>query len=193
MATIDDLLAALDERNLAQVVGVPHDNARARYPLRDIRVRSFDEYEDALGNYYNYHYSTCVSQGGTLSRPEAISRAKGIIEHEYRRRNGDIVSAYNDAEAGTNGGMRLQLDQICDALKRESTDHLVRQVFDTFVRPNSWPQKVSVTRQLISRFGPTLGSSFQADAPERYAGDLQALIMAVSHALQQTSSVFRRL
>jgi hypothetical protein len=99
-------MAELDERRLAQLIGVPHDNARARYPLRKNTVDSFEEYEDTLGDYLNQHFSACVSRGGSLPRAEAVGRAKGIIEKEYRRRHGgDIMTAYNDAHDSTNGGL----------------------------------------------------------------------------------------
>jgi len=193
MAAIDNLMAELDERRLARLIGAPHDNARVRYTLRKNTVDSFDKYAEVLGNYYNHHFSTCVSPGGTLTRAEAVGRAKGIIEREYRRRNGDIVSAYNDAESGTNGGMRSQLDLVCEALKGDSIDHVVRQAFDTFVRPNAWPEKVTIIRQVISRFGTMLGPSIQADQAERYAHDYRNLVQSLVQALQRTSSMFRRL
>jgi len=145
MAAIDNLMAELDERRLAQLIGVPHDNARARYPLRKNTVDSFEEYEDTLGDYFNKHFSSCVSRGGSLPRAEAVGRAKGIIEREYRRRHGgDIMTAYNDAHDSTNGGLRSQLDAVCESLKSESVEHYVRDVFDRHVKPNAWPEKVLI-------------------------------------------------
>lgn len=193
MAAIDNLMAELDERRIAQMIGGAHDNARARFPLRRNTVESFDEYEAVLGEYLNGQFSMCVTHGGSLPRADAVSRAKEIIEREYRRRNGDIVSAYNDAHDGTNGGLRAQLDTICDALKNESIERYIRDAFDRHVRPNAWPEKVAMIRALISRFGNLLGSSIQADQPERYAHDYHNLVQSLVQALQRTSSMFRRL
>jgi hypothetical protein len=193
MAAIDNLMSELDERNLAQVIAVPHDSARARFPLRRNTVENFDEYQEVLGDYLNRQFSECVTRGGALPRAEAASRAKEILEREYRRRNGDIVSAFNDAHDGTNGGLRAQLDTICDALKNESLDRYIRDAFDRHVRPNAWPEKVAMIRSLIARFGSLLGSSIQTDNPERYAHDYHALVQSLVQALQRTSSMFRRL
>jgi len=193
MAAIDNLMAELDERRTAQLIGVPHDSARARYPLRKNTVESFDEYEATIGDYLNRQFSECVTRGGSLPRSEAASRAKEILERDYRRRNGDIVSAYNDAHDGTNGGLRAQLDVICDALKNESLERYVRDVFDRHVRPNAWPEKVALLRSLIARFGNFLGPSIQADQAERFAHDYRNLVQSVVQALQRTSSMFRRL
>jgi len=50
--------------------------------------------------------------GGYLSATEAASRAKKILEQEYRQHGGTIVTAYNDAHDGTNGGLRVVLDKL---------------------------------------------------------------------------------
>lgn len=194
MAEIDELLAALDEREMARAVALRHDEARMAYPLRRNTVDNFDEFTDAIGDYYNYHFTRCVSGGGALSRAEAAGRAKEILDQEYRhpRRGGDIVMAFNDASDGTNGGLRVILDTIAEALKAEAVERYVRDQFDRYVAPNDWEQKVEIIRQFIDRHGASLASSIRADQPERYAQNYQELIRRYVEALRQSSSVFRR-
>jgi hypothetical protein len=186
-------MAALDERTIAQRIGIPHDEARMRYSLQSNTVRTFDDFSDRIGDYYNYHVTTCVSRGGRLSRAEAAGRAKEILEQEYRRHNGNIVSAFNDANDGTNGGLRAILDRIAEALKAESLERYTRDVFDRHVAPSSWEDKVEMIRQFIRHCGAYLGSSIRADQPERYAHDYQELIRSYVAAMRRTSSIFRRL
>lgn len=193
MAAIDHLLAALDERQIAQQIGIPHDEARMDYPLSSNTVGSFDAFGDLIGDYYNHHFSRCLSNGGTLSRAEAEGRAKEVLEREYRRQDGDIVTAYNDAHDGTNGGMRVVLDKLAEALKAESVERYIRDVFDRIVAPNAWEAKVDLIRQFIRQCGANMASSIRADQPERYARDYQVLIRSYVNALQRTSSIFRRL
>jgi hypothetical protein len=193
MAAIDNLLAALDELTIAQQVTLAHDEARRSYPLRCSTVGDFDQYSDLLADYYDHHFSCCVSRGGTLPRSEAAGRAKEILEREYRRRNGDIVTAFNDAHNGTNGGLLAQLNLIVEALKTESVERYIREMFDRHVTPNSWQDKVEIIRQFISRCGANLASSIRADQPERYAQNFRDLIRSYVDSLRQTSSIFRRL
>jgi len=193
MATIDILLSALDERVMAQQIGIRHDEARMRYPLRTNTVRNFDEFSDIIADYYNYHFSGCLSGGGGLPRAEAAGRAKEILEKEYRKKGGDIVSAFNDAHDGTNGGMRLVLDTIAEALKEESLERHIRETFDRCVAPNIWEDKVEIIRQFIVRRGGLLASSIHEDQPERYAQNYQELIRSYVESLRNTSSMFRRL
>ena len=164
-----------------------------RYRLDRNTVDTFDEFADRIGDYYGYHFSTCVSNGGRLSRDEAVSRGKEVLEREYRRRHGDIVSAFNDAHEGTNGGMRVILDLIGEAIKYESVERYIREVFDRHIAPNAWEVKVEIIRQFIRECGASLASSFRADQPERYAHSYQDLVRGYVNGLQATSSIFRRL
>jgi hypothetical protein len=193
MAAIDNLLKALDEREMAQRVGLKHDEVRMNYPLQSNTVADFDAFTDIIADYYNHHFTKCVSGGGTLARSEAASRAKGILEKDYRRRNGDIVAAFNDAHDGTNGGLRVILDKLAEAVKIESVEHYTRDMFDKHVAPNSWDDKVEVIRQFIAQCGASLASSIDAGHPERYANDFEELIRSYVQSLQTTSSVFRRM
>jgi len=193
MSVLANLLEELDENTIAQKVGIPHDEARIRYSLTSNTVTTFSEFEDAISHYYNYHYTQCVTRGGNLPRSESYGRAREIIEQGYRRRGGDITSAYNDAHAGTNGGLRAILDIIAETLKEESVTRHVRHAFDQHVAPNDYEAKVAIIREFIVRCGPYLSKSIQTDRPERYAQNYQDLIHAYVMGLQNTSSIFRRL
>ena len=193
MARIDTLLAALNERTIAQQIGIPHDEARMRYQLRSNTVADFDEFSQIIADYYQHHYTGCVAPGGSLSSSEAAGRAKELLEQAYRKRRGDIVSAFNDAHDGTNGGMRVVLDNTAEGLKAESLERYIRHAFDQHIAPNSWEQQVEIIRQFIAACGNFLAPSIVADQPERYARNYNDLIRSYVDGLQQTSSVFRRL
>jgi len=193
MPRIDALLSALDERQIARQIGLRHDEARMRYALQRNTVASFDEFSATIADYYSYHFAQCISNGGALGHSEAAGRAKEALEEEYRRRQGDIVTAFNDAHDGTNGGMRVVLDTIAEALKKEAVERHIRDVFDRQVAPNAWEDKVEIIRQFIRQCGANLASSIRADQPERYAQNFQELIRSYVDALRRTSSIFRRL
>lgn len=193
MSAIGDILKALDEREIARSIGIRHDEARMQFALRKNTVENFDEFSSVIGDYFNHHFTRCVSVGGSLSRAEAQGRAKELLEREYRRRHGDIVTAFNDSHDGTNGGLRAILDIIAEGLRMESIERYMREVFDRYVTPNSWEQKVEIIRQFIAQCGMNLGSSIHTDQPERYAQNYMELIRAYVGSLQQTSSAFRRL
>lgn len=193
MSNASELLKALDERTIAQKVGIPHDEARAQYPLRRNTVSDFDEFASVIGDYYNHHFTRCVARGGSLSNVEAQSRAKEIITQEYRRRRGDLMTGFNDAHDGTNGGLRHILDVVADSLKAESVEHYVVAMFDRYVARDNYEQKVQTIRDFISQCGVDLSASIDTTHPERYAQNYVELIRAYIAAKAQVSSVFRRL
>lgn len=193
MATINSLLSDLDERTIAQRIGIAHDEARMRYHLPSNTVSDFNQFSTIIADYYNYHYTKCVSRGGMLPASEAYGRSKELLQNEYRRRQGDISSAFNDAHDGTNGGLRAVLDIISDGLKAEVIERYVQNAFDRHVAPNSWEQKVDMIRQFISYCSYALSSSIVASQPERYAHDYSELIRSYVEGLRRTSAVFRRL
>ena len=192
MANINSLLEALDERTIAKKIAIPHDEARMGYSLDSNTVSDFDEFSRVISDYCNYHFTECVSGGGSLSSAEAGGRAKEIIEREYRRRGGDVTMAYNNAHDGTDGGLRAVLDIIAEGIKAESVERYIRDMFDRHVAPNSWDDKVDIIRQFINNCGSQLSSSIRASQPEAYAQNFEELIRSYVNALQQTSSMFRR-
>ena len=193
MGSIESLLAALDELAIARNVGLPHDEARMNYSPGRNTVESYDEFTDVIADYYNYHFSRCVAHGGYLSRTEAAGKAKEMLEQQYGRQGGDIITAYNDAHDGTNGGLRVILDKMAEQLKEKSVERYVRDAFDTYVKPNLWEPKLEIMRQFFARCGHLLSSSIEVDKPERYANDYKELIRVYVEALKKTSSVFRRI
>lgn len=192
MVAIDSLMDALDERTIARQVGLRHDEARMAYPLRRNTVVDFDEFSEAIADYYNYHFVRCVTGAGSLTRLDARGRAKEAVEQEYRRQNGDIMTAFNNALDGTNGGMRAILDGIAESMKGKAVELHIRDAFDRHVAPNSWEQKVEIIRQFIVRCGAALGASIDPACPERYAQSFRELIQAYVQGLQRTSAIFRR-
>jgi len=192
MGDINALINALDERAIAKKIGIKNDEARMKYRLRSNTVSNFDEFSKIIADYYNFHFTKCVSGGGSLSTTEAGGRAKEIIEREYRKRGGDVVSACNNAQDGTDGGMRAVLDVIAEGIKAESVERYVRDMFDRHVAPNSWDDKVDIIRQFIRHCGGQLSSSIRSSQPEAYASNFEGLIRSYVAALQQTSSMFRR-
>jgi hypothetical protein len=193
MASIENLLAELDNKTLARKIEQYHTDAISKYVLKSSRVDSFEEFSLMIGDYYNYHFTRCISNGGKLSKTEATDRAKEIIKKEYGRRGQDIVSAYNDAHDGTNGGLFGILSIIADRLKTEAVERWIREVFDRHVAPNSWEQKVEILKKFIAYCGPSLSRYIEPDYPQRYASNYEAIVRGYVRARQEISSILDRL
>jgi hypothetical protein len=193
MPDIESLMLELHEVTLAKKEGSKHDKIRMEYRGQKEPPENFEEFSWLIGDYYNYHYTSCNSLDGSLPAHEAIGRAKEILTQEYRRHGGDIGSAYQDAHDGTNGGVRFILDTLADRLKAESIERYIRDAFDSNVAPNSWEQKVEIIKQFIQRNKDVLDPEIHLKTPESYAHEYEQLIRSFVNGLQSTSSMFRRL
>lgn len=193
MGSLSSILEQLDERYIAKKISIPHDEARGSYRIATNTVSDIDSFRKIIGDYYNYHFTNCVSNGGFLSATEAQGRAKEIIESNYRNHGSDFVGAFNDAHDGTNGGLRIVLDKIAEQLKMEAIERHIRKVFDDEVKPNSWEDKVDIIRQFINRYGQDISQHLDTSKPERYASNYADLLRAYVDSLKRTSSLFRRL
>jgi len=192
MSTIDNLLKAMNESTISREVGLKHDNARIRYQLQNNTVTSYEEFIQIIGDYYNFHF--CFVRGcGSMAQSDAQAEARRIVEQAYRRDNGDIVSAFRDASDSLNSGMRGILDKIAEALKFEDIESYIKAVFERYVSPASWEQKVEIIGQFIHKYGPVISSLVEVDRPEQYAQNYQELIRLYMENLRRCSSVFRRL
>lgn len=193
MANLETLLSSLDERRIAREIGIPHDEARMRYSLRSNTVPDFQTFSAIIGEYMRHHYAYCISPGGTLSSIEAVGRAKELLDREYRRSNGNMMSAYANAADGLDGGLRIVLDKLAEALKAEAVERYIRECFDRLLAPNDWDRKVELIQQLVRHLGRQLDGVIQADRPERYAADYRDLVRGYVEGMRRASSVFRRI
>lgn len=192
MSTINDLLFALEERTIAQKVGKQHDEARMSFSANKTTIGGYTEFIEMIGRYYNHHYQKAISKGTRFPKFEAEERAKEIIAQAYRRQNGDVVMAYNDAYDGTNGGMRGIFDLIADGIRQQSIERYIGHVFDQYVSPISWEDKVELVRDFIAKVGHTLSSSIHRHQPERYARDYKELVSEFAESLKRPARQFRR-
>jgi hypothetical protein len=193
MASIENLMAELDQKFLARKFSDLHNRVRSHYHLKQDKVKSFDEFSWIIGDYYNFHFTSCISGGGNLPKTEAVDRAKEIIKKEYRRQGKDIVSAYNDARDNSDVGLFGILTIIAQGLKAEAIERWIREAFDRHVAPNSWDQKVDMIKQFIDYCGPSIFSYVDSAHPERYANNFGELISAYLRGLEETTSIVDRL
>ena len=83
MVSIDALLKEIDERVIAKKVGIPNDEARISFDIKKNTVDDFDEFSRIIGDYYNHHFTQCVSE--FIGRTQAgISFIAGIDKTTFR-------------------------------------------------------------------------------------------------------------
>jgi hypothetical protein len=66
MVSIEALLEEINERTITKKVGIPNDEARISFTLKKNTVGNFDQFSRIIGDYYNHHFTQCVSRGNGL-------------------------------------------------------------------------------------------------------------------------------
>lgn len=190
---IQQILDALSETSIAHNVSEKHDELRAKYTLKSNRVASTQEFEQVIGDYYNYHYSAAITHGGRLSETKAVREAEKAIETAYRRQGKNVTLAYSNATKGLDGGMRRVLDCIADEIKIEDEETYMNGVFSHYVDKYSYDEKVEIIRQFMEHCHTLLGDEVDQSRPERYADDYIELIRAYLNSIRGIAQTFRKL
>ncbi len=191
MSVLHKILTELDEIYLVNHIKKDHDEARMQYHLKSNTVLDDTQFDDMIADYFNYHFTRCVTGGGKLSRAEAASRAKKIILKEYHKRGKDKLHAYADGKNGTNEGMRGILDIILYSLRDEAVDNHIQDVLDRYVRPSSFNEQVEIINELINI--DIFSQHLDKNHPERYARNYEELIRGLANAIKAQSIQIRRL
>jgi hypothetical protein len=80
MLSIDTLLAALTDTQIAREVGSLHDDTRMAYRPPRKRVDSFSDLEDLIADYYIHHFCRAVAPGSQIPRLFALDKGKELVE-----------------------------------------------------------------------------------------------------------------
>ena len=118
MVSVSNILYSLSEPVIAQQFR-PHDEVRMRYRLTSNRINSWEEFKAVTGDYYNVHYTSCNTRGGTFTRSQASSRVKHLMIEFYQHKNKNLPLAFWEASTGAGKGLGGVLDDIAQALKEQ--------------------------------------------------------------------------
>lgn len=188
---LDSLLRELGEEAMADVSRL-HDEARLRYRLDKNRVVDDAEFSSEITRYTMYHCRyTGMSEGG--SSVAAAGLAKEVLQEVLRHRGGTVVTAFRNSVDGIDGGLRQVLDSLAEGLKGKAIEYHIRDAFDRYFRISSWPNKVAIMREFISRFGGYLPASIRNGDPAQFAAGSEQIIREFSDAMRRTSTALRRL
>lgn len=190
MSVLDRINYELDESYLVEHVTKKHDEARNQYRLKSIEVPDDTAFDNQIADYYNYHFTKCISSGGEFPRSEAAGRAKKLINEYCRRTRKNRLDIYSDGRSGANGGMMKVLDIIMDGLKEESIENHYRDVIDRYVAPSIWDEQLHIIKEFLKRIPDT--SAYDLEHPEKYVDNYEELIRLRVDQLRSVSKIFKR-
>jgi hypothetical protein len=189
---LDVILTEIDAGTLATKIGKPIDAARACYRMEAITVDSAEEFSDAITALFLHLLRHTRAVVSIVNEHAIAGGALALLGRAFARRGGENA-ARAEARDGFHGGLRLVLDLMTDQYKFEEQAKHVSQVFDQALDPLDWNAKVALVKTLLQRIGPLLPADLQAEPPERFAKNMQALVHAYVSSLDHVTEFLRSL
>ncbi len=189
MSRIDNLLRALDDVAIAKMIGNKHDDARLEYP-KPPPINTYEDFLEVIGDYYSYHTTTCIAVGGTISKIEAKGEAERILQEQTRK---DSMILFKDAKNGANGGIRMLLDYIANALKTRSMQGYSNVIIAANVKRDDPRDREEMCKQLFQQYGGLLAADIDLTNPEKYSDELENIIYDILRAKSQMAHTYRRI
>ena len=142
------MLQMLDERNIANAVGISCYMARNAYPLRKSTVRDFDELIDETTRFYQHMHSQLIyMRKGIMPYDMAEGHTRKLIDQMGRE------DAYMIANEGIRGGLYAIFEAIYKHFEEEMEERYILMVLQKFVDPVDPDDRIELMQQYLNRFG----------------------------------------
>ena len=187
---LDVIQAEISAEALATKFGIQIDSARATYVIDSVIVKSYDGFYDSTISFFVHLIRHTRNLSDPVDMKVVGAEAFELLEKAFSREGG-VQAAYAEALCGLRGGMKLVIDQITEAFKKEEQYKYVNFVFKAALDPLDWDGKVALMGELLKRLKNHLPSEIVSQPPERYARYYETILRAYIHSIDQVKSLFR--
>lgn len=163
---------------------VPHDTARGKYMLNSSVVRSYLEFEKVIIDYTAKHMQETL--GGAPPIDFVLHRARTFLEASLGWDNSVFIGM-----SGTDGGMQLVLNKICDGFKEEAKKSYFMYIIDSFVDPLDFQDVVELMRELKAKIGAYSPQSFNYIEPEAMAAHYREILWSYIDSLTKYKNLWK--
>ena len=186
------LLEKLDPEYIETNITRPFDEARARYSLSEITVKSHEEFLDILSAFYKYLLLHTSMLQKPLDKSSTTNEALNICEKTFEGEKG-FKGALAEARHATRGGLRYILDQITEYLKQEAREKHVLKTFKENIDPLDFKIKTALVTELIKMGQEHLPDEIVSQPPERFAENYEEIISVYAKSQNALTALLNRL
>jgi len=187
---LDIIQAEISAEALATKFGIQIDSARATYVIDSVIVKSYGGFYDSTISFFAHLIRHTRNLSDPVDMKVVGAEAFELLEKAFSREGG-VQAAYAEALCGLRGGMKLVIDQITEAFKKEEQYKYVNFVFKAALDPLDWDGKVALMGELLKRLKNHLPSEIVSQPPERYARYYDTILRAYINSVDQVKSLFR--
>ena len=186
----DNFFHTIDE-DARNRVAIPHDQARASYPLSSTTVNNWPEFEHYLGDYF-CHHCRVVGGGDFGDVSQNLAEAK-TLAMSGAGRNTTIKKLFRDSESGADGGLRQVLDHLANGIKQKFLERYISDKFDAYLSPCNIDEATELMRQFFEKYQHILPTSIDFGKPMYYAANFKEYLNLFAQSMVSVASEFRRL
>ena len=168
---VERILDLMDQGHINREVLLPQDHARESFRLPSITARNYQEFEYLITSYMQHHYQKTGE--GERSRASCFGEAKHILDQAFNK--DPYQDGYNQAMQmgidGSQGGMRMVLNEVTEVLKRRALqnhmDHIFHHHFvhDHRHRLRCGKIEIDIAERYLATDKQLLGAPFQVEFP----------------------------
>jgi hypothetical protein len=171
---VSELIAAMGVDHLTRAIDIAIDGARASFVIESSSVRTSAEFSAIIESFYLHLERFTGRGGGPVAINEARANALEVLARAFSR-SGGLAAARAQAISGTQGGLRVVLDQLTEQYKAERQHAHTTALLDRVERMN-WDARVAVVEELTRRCPSLVSPEEAAYGPSRYAAEVQQML-----------------
>ena len=188
---IESVVSEIDADNLAKLIGLPIDSARAAFVMDSVTVKSYEEFKDKIPAFYTQLMRDTKRLPKNVETKIVESESFALLERGFSNKGG-IPAAMDEARNGINGGLRFIFDIMTEKIKQEEQEKYVNFVLKKTLDPLDWESKVAFIKKLFKKLENILPEETRAE-PERFAGHYEKIVTAYVNSINHLNTLFRRL
>ena len=188
---IESVVSEIDADNLAKLIGLPIDSARAAFVMDSVTVKSYEEFKDKIAAFYMQLMRDTRRLPENVETKIVESEAFALLERGFSNKGG-IPAAMDEARNCLSGGLRFIFDIMTEKIKQEEQEKYVNFVLKKTLDPLDWESKVAFIKKLFKKLENILPEETRAE-PERFAGHYEKIVTAYVNSINHLNTLFRRL
>lgn len=183
MPKFQQIMNHLDPKVVIAKTEIPHDTARGKYVLKSSVVSSYLEFEKVIIDYTAMHMKETM--GSSLPPEFCLDKAKHFLDRSPGFDNSVFIGM-----SGTDGGMQLILNKICEGFKEEAKRAYFTYIVDTFIDPLAFQDIVQVMRELKAKIGAYSPQSWNYIEPEAMASHYREILWSYIDSLTKYKNLW---
>jgi hypothetical protein len=186
------VMAEISATQLAQIIGMPIDEARSSFVLDSVIVQDAAQLEDVIQAFYVHLRSGKQETESSITGMTYLVEANLLLEEAFRN-DGGYEAVLAEAQTGIQGGLRMILDRLTEHYKHRQKESYVNYVLKMALDAFDWQGKIDFMKSFFVQCPDAIPEELRAEDPTRYAKYWKLIIQNYIQSMERIQSLIRTL